>query len=338
MTSLHMELGDRSYDIHIGRGLLSRVGEYFSLDRRVLILTDDGVPAAYAEAVADACRTPTLVTVPQGEESKALSVWEDVLAVMLGEGFTRADAVVAVGGGVVGDLGGFVAASYMRGVDFYNIPTTLLSQVDSSIGGKTAVDFRGVKNIIGAFHQPRGVLIDPALLKTLDERQMASGMAEIIKMAATSDEGLFSLLEESEDPFALLDEIIPAALRIKKAVVEADEREGGLRRILNFGHTVGHGIESAAGGRLLHGECVALGMLPMTTPAMQKRLLALYRRVGLPTSLRFSVSDILSAIRHDKKAAGDAISYVFVPSAGSYTLCKAPVSEFLDRVEKELTV
>ena len=151
MTSLHMELGDRSYDIHIGRGLLSRVGEYFSLDRRVLILTDDGVPAAYAEAVADACRTPTLVTVPQGEESKALSVWEDVLAVMLGEGFTRADAVVAVGGGVVGDLGGFVAASYMRGVDFYNIPTTLLSQVDSSIGGKTAVDFRGVKNIIGAF-------------------------------------------------------------------------------------------------------------------------------------------------------------------------------------------
>ena len=177
MTSLHMELGDRSYDIHIGRGLLSRVGEYFSLDRRVLILTDDGVPAAYAEAVADACRTPTLVTVPQGEESKALSVWEDVLAVMLGEGFTRADAVVAVGGGVVGDLGGFVAASYMRGVDFYNIPTTLLSQVDSSIGGKTAVDFRGVKNIIGAFHQPRGVLIDPALLKTLDERQMASGRA-----------------------------------------------------------------------------------------------------------------------------------------------------------------
>lgn len=338
MTSLHMELGDRSYDIHIGRGLLSRVGEYFSLDRRVLILTDDGVPAAYAEAVADACRTPTLVTVPQGEESKALSVWEDVLAVMLGEGFTRADAVVAVGGGVVGDLGGFVAASYMRGVDFYNIPTTLLSQVDSSIGGKTAVDFRGVKNIIGAFHQPRGVLIDPALLKTLDARQMASGMAEIIKMAATSDEGLFSLLEESEDPFALLDEIIPAALRIKKAVVEADEREGGLRRILNFGHTVGHGIESAAGGRLLHGECVALGMLPMTTPAMQKRLLALYRRVGLPTSFRFSVSDILSAIRHDKKAAGDAISYVFVPSAGSYTLCKAPVSEFLDRVEKELTV
>lgn len=338
MTSLHMELGDRSYDIHIGRGLLSRVGEYFSLDRRVLILTDDGVPAAYAEAVADACRTPTLVTVPQGEESKALSVWEDVLAVMLGEGLTRTDAVVAVGGGVVGDLGGFVAASYMRGVDFYNIPTTLLSQVDSSIGGKTAVDFRGVKNIIGAFHQPRGVLIDPALLKTLDERQMASGMAEIIKMAATSDEGLFSLLEESEDPFALLDEIIPAALRIKKAVVEADEREGGLRRILNFGHTVGHGIESAAGGRLLHGECVALGMLPMTTPAMQKRLLALYRRVGLPTSFRFSVSDILSAIRHDKKAAGDAISYVFVPSAGSYTLCKAPVSEFLDRVEKELTV
>ena len=254
------------------------------------------------------------------------------------KGFTRADAVVAVGGGVVGDLGGFVAASYMRGVDFYNIPTTLLSQVDSSIGGKTAVDFRGVKNIIGAFHQPRGVLIDPALLKTLDERQMASGMAEIIKMAATSDEGLFSLLEESEDPFALLDEIIPAALRIKKAVVEADEREGGLRRILNFGHTVGHGIESAAGGRLLHGECVALGMLPMTTPAMQKRLLALYRRVGLPTSFRFSVSDTLSAIRHDKKAAGDAISYVFVPSAGSYTLCKVPVSEFLDRVEKELTV
>ncbi len=338
MTTLHMELGERSYDIHIGRGLLSRVGEYFSLDRRVLILTDDGVPAAYAEAVADACRTPTVVTIPQGEESKSLAVWEQVLAAMLEAAMTGAGAVGAVGGGVVGDLGGFVAATYMRGVDFYNIPTTLLSQVDSSIGGKTAVDFRGVKNIIGAFHQPRGVLIDPALLKTLDGRQLAAGMAEIIKMAATSDASLFSLLEETEEPLARLDEIIPAALRIKKAVVEQDEREGGLRRILNFGHTVGHGIESAANGRLLHGECVALGMLSMTTPTMRERLLALYRRVGLPTECRLPAADVCHAIKHDKKAVGEDISYVFVPSAGSYTLCREPLAKFLKKVTEELAI
>ncbi len=338
MTTLHMELGQRGYDITVGRRLLSRVGNCFSLDRRVLILTDDGVPSAYAEAVADASRAPTVVTVPQGEESKSLAMWENVLAAMLQAGFTRADAVVAVGGGVVGDLGGFVAATYMRGIDFYNIPTTLLSQVDSSVGGKTAVDFRGVKNIIGAFHQPRGVLIDTELLKTLDSRQMASGMAEIIKMAATSDGTLFSALEQYEDPFLHLEEIIPTALCIKKDIVEQDEREGGLRRILNFGHTVGHGIESAADGRLLHGECVALGMLSMTTAAVRERLLALYHRVGLPTSCRLSRGAVEEAMRHDKKASGDEIAYIFVPSVGSYTLSHAPLSELLDMAGEVLAI
>ncbi len=334
MTTLHMDLAERGYDIHIGRGLLSRAGEHFDLDRRVLILTDDGVPSHYAETVADAAAHPTVVTVPQGEESKSLSVFEDVLAAMLAAGFTRTDAVVAVGGGVVGDLGGFVAASYMRGVDFYNIPTTLLSQVDSSIGGKTAVNFRGVKNIIGAFHQPRGVIVDPALLKTLDERQLAAGMAEIIKMAATLDASLFSLLEK-EDPMARLDEIIPAALRLKKTVVEADERESGLRRVLNFGHTVGHGIEAAAAGRLLHGEAVALGMLPMAAPALRERLLAIYRRVGLPTDYSLSRDAVFSAIRHDKKAAGAAISYVTLSAVGEYRIERAELSVFLEKLGEE---
>ncbi len=332
MTTLHMDLAERGYDIHIGRGLLSRAGQYFDLDRRVLILTDDGVPEWYAETVASLAKAPTVVTIPQGEESKSLVTWENVLAAMLAAGFTRTDAVVAVGGGVVGDLGGFAAAAYMRGIDFYNIPTTLLSQVDSSIGGKTAVDFRGVKNIIGAFHQPRGVIVDPALLETLDDRQVAAGMAEIIKMAATFDEKLFALLE-GEDPLSRLDEIIPAALSLKKAVVEADERESGLRRVLNFGHTVGHGIESAARGRLLHGECVALGMLPMAAPDVRARLRAIYRKVGLPSHAGIPLAAVRDAISHDKKASGDEIAYVTVPAVGEYCMERAALAAFLAQIE-----
>ena len=262
--TLHMNLAENGYDITVARGALARVATLFNLDRRVLVLTDSGVPAAYAAAVAATCREATVVTIPEGEGSKSLDTLGALLSRMIEAGLTRTDALVAVGGGVVGDLGGYAAASYMRGIDFYNIPTTLLSQVDSSIGGKTAVNHGAVKNIVGAFYQPRGVLIDPDLLSTLPARQMASGMAEIIKMAATCDANLFADLE-ADDPYAHLEEIIPRALAIKQRVVEEDPTERGLRRVLNFGHTVGHGIEAAAQGSLYHGECVALGMLPMSS-------------------------------------------------------------------------
>ena len=230
MSVLTMNLGAHSYPITVEEGALAQVGSCFSLRRRVLILTDSGVPAAYAQAVADACAEPHLVTLEPGEANKCPDTWLSVLRIMLKAGFDRGDALVAVGGGVIGDLGGFVAATYMRGIDFYNLPTTLLAMVDSSVGGKVAVDLDGYKNIVGTFYQPRAVLADPCVLQTLDARQYACGMAEIIKMFATSDAAMFARLEDRSACISR-EELICAALRIKMAVVEADEREGGLRRV-----------------------------------------------------------------------------------------------------------
>ena len=184
---IRVELGKDSYTITIRPGALSQASSYMDLDRKVLVVTDDGVPAGYAAAVASCCAHPVIVTLPQGESTKDLRNFELLCRTMLREGFTRTDCVAAVGGGVVGDLAGFAAASFMRGIDFYNIPTTVLSQVDSSVGGKVAIDMDGIKNCVGAFHQPKAVLIDPEVLRTLPPRQISNGLAEAVKMAATFD-------------------------------------------------------------------------------------------------------------------------------------------------------
>ena len=326
--TLTMDLEKNSYDIMIERGALSRVGELLKLDRRVLVVTDDGVPAEYAKTVAAACRTPVVVTVPQGEDSKSFATLSHLCSVMLENGFTRTDAVVAVGGGVVGDLAGFAAACFMRGIDFYNIPTTVLSQVDSSIGGKTAVNHDGIKNCIGAFWQPRRVIVDSDTLSTLPPRQIANGLAESIKMAATFDAKLFHRMEETS-PLDIIDDIITASLRIKKDVVEKDATEKSLRRVLNFGHTLGHGIESCFGMHdLYHGECVALGMLPMCAPHVRERLVNILDKTGLPTTINVDLDRVLDAVAHDKKMEGDTIHYIYVPEIGQFEMRSAPLVEF----------
>ncbi len=326
--TLHMNLGADSYDIIIEHGATHKAADYLNLNRKVFIVTDDGVPAEYAERIAAQCKAPIIATVAQGEDSKGFPTFEKLCRMMLENGFTRTDAVVAVGGGVVGDLAGFVAASFMRGIDFYNIPTTLLSEVDSSIGGKTAINLGGVKNIIGAFHQPKCVLIDPDVLKTLPPRQIANGLAEAIKMAATFDKELFELIE-NEDIMENLDTIIEKSLAIKKYVVEQDEKEKGLRRILNFGHTVGHGIESYEGLHgLYHGECVALGMLPMCEGEVKERLLRVLKKAGLPTELDFDADRIYQAVTHDKKLDGDTLNLIYVPEIGTFEMEKTPLFEF----------
>ena len=320
--TLSMELGKNSYDIIIERGALGRVGELLKLDRRVLVVTDEGVPAKYAQTVAAACKSPVVVTVAQGEDSKSFATLSHLCSVMLENGFTRTDAVVAVGGGVVGDLSGFAAACFMRGIDFYNIPTTLLSQVDSSIGGKTAVNFCGIKNIVGAFYQPKCVLIDPDLLKTLPKRQLASGLAEALKMSLTFDADLFRIFEE-ESVEEQLDTIITKSLMIKKSVVEQDEKESGLRRVLNFGHTIGHGIESEEKLHgLYHGECVALGMIPMCSPEVKCRLIPVLEKLSLPTKVTFDPEKTLAAMLHDKKADQNTVTVVTVGAIGSFQMQK----------------
>ena len=313
MSMLTMQLGPESYDILIEHGSLQRAGTLLQLQRRVLIVTDSQVPPQYAQAVARQCAQPVIETIPAGEGSKCIATFEALCRQMLRHNFTRQDCVVAVGGGVCGDLAGFVAASYMRGVDFYNIPTTLLSQVDSSIGGKVAVNLDSVKNVVGAFYQPRRVLIDPDTLHTLSPRQLSSGLAEAVKMACTLDEDVFCRMER-EEPLQDLDFIIEASLRMKKQVVEEDEKESGARKLLNFGHTIGHGIESCGG--LYHGECVALGMLPMCSPQVRQRLLPVLEKAGLPTHVRRDPAQVWAAMQHDKKASGGEITAVWVEQLG----------------------
>lgn len=315
--TIHMNLGRDSYDILVEPGLLSKAGQYLNLNRRVLVVTDTGVPADYAKTLADQCRQSVICTVEMGEDSKSLDTFAHLLQTMLEHDFSRKDCVVAVGGGVVGDLSGFAASAYMRGIDFYNIPTTLLSQIDSSIGGKTAVNFGGVKNIVGAFYQPKKVLIDPDLLKTLPQRQIANGLAEAIKMSLTSDRKLFELFE-TQDIEPNLEKIIYRSLYIKKNVVEQDEKETGLRKILNFGHTVGHGIESTC--NLYHGECVALGMIPMCGTELRPRLTAVLRKCGLYRVIPYDWNRISEAAFHDKKADGDTVTVTMVTEPGNYEL------------------
>ncbi len=333
---LHMDLPQNGYDIVVERGSLKKAGEYLNLNRRVLIVTDEGVPSEYAETVMKHSTQGVIVTVSQGEGSKSFSCLEMLCRKLLENGFTRTDCVVAVGGGVVGDLAGFAAASYMRGIDFYNIPTTVLSQVDSSIGGKVAINLDGVKNIVGAFYQPKKVLIDPDVLDTLPRRQIANGLAEAVKMSLTSDAELFALFE-NEDAWEQIDRIILRSLMIKKQVVEQDEKESGLRKILNFGHTLGHGIEAEeALHGLYHGECVALGMLPMCAPALRARLIAVLEKLELPTVLHGDLEKMLELASHDKKRAGKDISVVYVEQAGTFELKKMPLEDWKDLIRGTL--
>ena len=318
---IHVSLKENGYDIVIEHGSLKSAGKLLNLHRKVFIVTDDGVPREYAESIRTQCADGFIAIVPQGEKSKSIAQYEALLAKMLELGFTRGDCVVAVGGGVIGDLAGFTAASYMRGIDFYNIPTTLLSQVDSSIGGKTAVNLNGVKNIVGSFYQPKKVLIDPDVLSTLPRRQINNGLAEALKMSLTCDKELFDIFEK-EDVIKNLDTVIVRSLQIKRGVVEQDEKENGLRRILNFGHTIGHAIEVVEKRNgLYHGECIALGMLPMCSDELRQRVINIMTKIGLPTETTFDIDAVMRTLMHDKKAEKDCIFVTTVDKPGEY-ICK----------------
>lgn len=339
---------DGGYDIVTERGALARIGELIaglrkdSAGRLSLVVTDDGVPAEYAATVAEACAQSgrsAVLTVPQGEENKKFETLQTILAELVRLGATRKDRVIAVGGGVVGDMTGLAAALYMRGIEWINVPTTVLSQVDSSVGGKTAIDFAGVKNVVGAFYPPSLVVIDRDTLGTLPARQVANGLAEALKMSLTCDADLFELFE-NEDPLAHMDEICERAILIKKRVVEEDERESGLRRVLNFGHTVGHGIELAGakrpgdGAKLLHGECVAVGMAAMCSDAVRERLLPVLAKLGLPDEARCDASEVLRLCMHDKKADGASVVSVLCGEVGSFSFCPMDEAAIAARIAK----
>ncbi len=307
-----------SYDITLKRNALKEVETILNIKGKALIVTDSGVPEDYVKTVASQIENSVIYTFPQGEQSKNFETYSALLKTLAENNFDRKDCVIAVGGGVTGDMAGFTAATYMRGIKFYNIPTTLLSQVDSSIGGKTAIDFLGYKNLVGAFYQPSAVIIDPEVLKTLPERQFNNGLCESIKMAATSDGELFKLLEEN-DAEDIIDTVIEKSLLIKKQVVEEDEKETGLRKVLNFGHTIGHAIETVTGlNELYHGECVALGMMFMASGKAKERIKNILSKNNLPTETNFNVEAVYEALHHDKKSAGTGVNVVTVKNIGEF--------------------
>ena len=301
-------------------GPLAHAGRYFDLQRKILIVTDEGVPEQYPQAIFDACPDAFILTLEGGEDGKSMAGLQLILQALLNKGFTRSDAIVAVGGGVICDMAGFAAACYMRGIDYYSVPTTLLAQADASVGGKTAVNFCGIKNVVGAFRLPSAVLIDSSTLSTLSPRLFAEGMAELVKMAATSDASLFERIEHSNDIRAEMEDLIRSALAIKMSVVRRDPYEEGERAVLNFSHTVGHAIEAASEGRFLHGDCVAMGMLYMSSGEARTRLEALLGRLGLPLEDQFDADTLMQFASSDKKRQADGFRIVEVSRIGAYSI------------------
>jgi 3-dehydroquinate synthase len=340
MPTVHVNLGPRSYDIEIGNDNLARVLQFVDAeqdDAHAVIITDANVDELYAEPVASAlseqgCEVDLLIVDP-GEQSKSIDVAIELWERMLEEGTDRKSAVIAVGGGVVGDLAGFVAATFARGLAFVQVPTTLLAQVDSSVGGKVGINLPGAKNMVGSFWQPRGVLIDVAVLQSLPEREFSAGMAEVVKYGVIQDAEFFAYLERhidavnARDP-AVLAYIVERCCRLKADVVEQDEREEtGVRAILNYGHTFCHALEAATGyEELLHGEGVAIGMLCASRLAEQmgrvdaaltKRQQDLLESFGLPTALpEVSHEELIELMYHDKKVERGKLRFVLPSRLG----------------------
>lgn len=327
--TFHVDLGAEGYPVYLERGALKNIGACVELNCRVMIITDSGVPREYVKSAKECCGEPYVYCLPSGEKSKSMENAQKILEKMLGLGFDRRDCVVSVGGGVVGDLGGFVASIYMRGIDFYNIPTTTLSQVDSSIGGKTGVNLCGVKNPVGTFYQPKGAIIDTDTLLTLDCRDYMSGLYEALKAGIIGDRKLYDIFLRG-DFYENIDEIIYRALMVKKEIVEKDERESGIRKILNFGHTIGHGIESSLGlGTLSHGECVGIGMIPMIlNDNLREEVRGILEKMSPNINIQYDKKDVMRWIANDKKVSAGKITAVVVEEIGRAELREMPLEKF----------
>jgi len=338
-----VNLGSRSYRIVVASGALQSVGERLRelrLGSRAALVSDGAIMRLYGKTVVASLEsagfTVTTIDVPEGEAAKTLAVAEHCWDRLLTAGLDRTSTVLALGGGAVGDVAGFAAATYMRGINFIQLPTTVLAQVDASIGGKTAIDHPLGKNMIGAFHQPRLVVVDPAVARTLPEREFRSGLAEIVKHGIVLDADYFAELERDLAPLAardlgVLERIIGGSCRLKASVVERDEREAELRHVLNYGHTIGHALEAATGyTRYAHGEAVSLGIVAEArlarrlgiaddeTTTRQERML---ETLGLPVRApSIDVEPIVSAMGRDKKAKDGRVPFVLAPRIGAFRI------------------
>ena len=343
MEKIHVDLGKHAYDIEIGAGLLPTVGAKVAAlvpkAQRAVIVSDTNVAPLYGEilqcSLNEAGLPATIVTIEAGEQSKNMQVLSQVLEQIAESGLTRSDVLVTLGGGVVGDLGGFAAASFMRGIAFVQVPTSLLSQIDSSVGGKVAVDLKAGKNLAGAFYQPKGVFIDTNLLSTLPVRFLHDGLAEAIKYGCIQDANLFEKIAGYADDSELLadiDSVVATCCAIKARIVEEDEFDTGLRGILNFGHTLGHAVEQHyAYGEYTHGEGVAIGMyqitkrteeMGMTPVGTAEKIAEVLKKYNLPIEAGVEKSLLIDTMAKDKKKSGNTITLIVLDELGNGRLHK----------------
>ncbi len=355
MPVLQVGLGDRSYPIIIQRGYLGRIGEDLlarKIAKRYGVVADDLVAELYGKKLmgilVNSGIDAELLTFPRGEASKTLSTIGDLAGRLARLGFDRKDGLIGFGGGVTGDLTGFLASSYMRGIPFVQVPTSLLAQVDSSVGGKTGVDIPEGKNLVGAFYQPKAVYIDTSLLETLPPEELLGGLAEVIKHGVIRDGGFFDFLRDNREGILslgpdLIEKTVYICCKIKSDVVSEDEREGGIRRILNYGHTIGHAVEGASDYTLIHGLAVSIGMVAAAKIAMQNNLLSpedgdkiigILKSYNMPIAVPKSLDRgrIKKYLLSDKKTVGGKVFYVLPTKIGNTSITADVTEQQVDLV------
>lgn len=317
MKTIEVKIPNKEYNVHIDSGILSNIDQYIDVYRKIVIVTDDFMPKQYLETLQSKITSPLIFEVPMGESSKSINVAYSIINDMIEKKIPRSALIIALGGGVIGDLTGFIASIYMRGIDYIQIPTTLLSQIDSSIGGKVGINSENMKNSIGSFYQPKMVLIDPETLNTLSKKEFNNGVAEMIKYGLIANKSLFYAILE-KDITKDIEYYITKCIEIKRDIVQKDELDTGIRQVLNFGHTIGHAIEQDSKYNLLHGEAVSVGMSLMSKEYdYYKDLEKVLNKYTLPLSYDYDLDVMFNYIMTDKKVVGNKLNIILVEEVGN---------------------
>lgn len=332
MYQLQVPIIGKEYTIYIEKNILSNISSYLDVDKDYVIITDSNIPKVYLNKIIHQLNDPLVLEVPEGEHSKSIDTAYNLINKMIENGVTRSSMVIALGGGVIGDLAGFVASIFMRGIEFIQIPTTLLSQIDSSVGGKVGINALNMKNAIGSFKQPKLVLIDPVTLNTLEQRQINSGISEMIKYGLISDKSLFYDII-NKNIFENIEKYIYTCVSIKAKIVTKDEYDLGLRQLLNFGHTIGHAIEQESKYLLLHGEAVAIGMYLMAKGEnYQKDLKEVLLKYQLPYEHNYDKDTLFKYIKTDKKVHNKKLNIILVKEVGNGFIKQIDIDDIKERI------
>lgn len=335
---LNVHTNDKDYEVIFGRNILKNICEYFNFEnKKALIVTDEGVPSIYIEKLMNKINNSELIILKQGEKTKSVDNYIKILEYLLNNNYSRNDVLIALGGGVIGDLVAFCASTYKRGMNFINIPTTSLSQIDSSIGGKTAINFLNTKNVIGSFYQPNLVLIDFDTLKTLPSRHLYNGLIEALKMGLILDQELYQLFKE-EKYLKDIEKVIYLSVKDKIKVIQEDEKEKQYRMILNFGHTLAHPFESIFNlQNIYHGEAVASGMIYMIENLKLKaEVYKIIKNMGINFIDNFDIDQIFTYLQNDKKAFGEKINIIVVSEVGKVKIESIDINALKEKIRGEL--